>query len=216
MTKPWPCTDVAALMTRALNLLLCVVVMGCSQTVSTSDVGRTPSVAAPRYEVGDTWTLSNGTVSTVVDIQDDGTVVFTGGLGYVGGARRYRWKDGAVEEAGTREGDIARRFVVIAGSGWQFLSFPLEVGKSWQFSKGGYISGRPHQFTIACRVWSYGDVQTPAGMFKAFRMTVEWTGQTPEYRFSNTHIFWYAPAVKFMVREQSTIHSWELLSYRVR
>jgi hypothetical protein len=205
---------------RTLIAALILALTGCSTVAS----GPSPIAQAPTYQVGDTWTMSNprsgvgnrNVVSHVIDIQDDGEVIFTGGLGYVGGAPRYRWKDGAVEEVGTRERDIAQRFVVLAGSGWQFLSFPLEVGKSWQFTKVGYSYGRAHQFTVACRVWPHDDIQTKAGTFKAFRMTVEWAGQTPEYRLSNLHTFWYAPAVRFMVREQSTNFNWELLSYRVR
>jgi hypothetical protein len=202
-----------------LTAALVLALAGCSSVAS----GPFPVAQAPGYAVGDTWTLSNprggagnrNVVSRVIDVQDDGTVVFTGGLGYIGGARRYRWKDGAVEEVGTREGDIAQRFVVLAGSGWQFLSFPLEVGKSWQFSKVGYLSGRPHQFTIACRVWSYEDVETKAGTFQAFRITIEWTGQTPEARWSDTNVFRYAPAVKFIVKQRSVNFNSELLSYDV-
>jgi hypothetical protein len=177
---------------------------------------RAPIIQAPTYQVGDTWSLSNGAVSRVIRIEDDGAVIFTWSLGFVGGAPRYRWRDGTVEELGTREGDLHRRLIALGGSGWQFLNFPLEVGKSWHFSNVGYIFGRAHHFTVSCTVWSYDDVHTQAGQFAAYRMTIEWAGQTPEYRFSNLHNFWYAPAVKFMVRERSTDFSWELLSYELR
>jgi hypothetical protein len=187
------------------------VLAGCATVES-----RGPIVPEPIYHIGDTWTLSNGLISRVIKIEDDGTVFFTNGLGFVGGAPQYRWKGGTIEEIGTHEGDLPRRLVALGGSGWQFLNFPLEVGKNWSFSNVGYIWGRAHHFTVSCRVWSYEDVQTKAGPFGAFRMTIEWAGQTPEYRFANVHSFWFAPAVKFMVKERSTEFNWELLSYRLR
>jgi hypothetical protein len=63
---------------------------------------------------------------------------------------------------------------------------------------------------------SYEDVQTKAGTFKAFRMTIEWVGLTPGYGWNDLNVLWWAPEVKFMVKRRSKGSNWELASYRVR
>jgi hypothetical protein len=47
-------------------------------------------------------------------------------------------------------------------------------------------------------------------------MTIEWVGLTPGYRWSDVNVFWWAPEVKFMVKQSSKSRNWELASYRVR
>lgn len=204
-------------MTRVLiTFLLSVMVVGCGQAVTSPTVSG-PVVAAPSYQVGDTWTLSNGVVATVRETRDDGVVIFTGGLGYIGG-RRISWKDGVVEVIGVTERQMARGTVLV-GPGWQFWNFPLEVGKTWETSGKGFIGGRVHQITVVCKIWSYEDVQTKAGTFKAFRTTIEWHGNSAGYLFRNTHTVWYAPAVKFVVKEHGPPGlniDRELVSFSVR
>jgi len=204
-----------------LVVAMSLLTVGCNEAIMPRNY---PRAMAPKYAVGDTWKADTGRTGQVKQVQDDGTVMFNSWLGFIGGAPAYRWTDGAVEEIGaTNDNTTGRRGAVLMGAGWQFLSFPLEVGKEWQSSGEGFGPGpdggksqRHHHYTIRCKVWSYEDVHTQAGTFKAFRMTIEWGGLTPGYSFRDAHIFWWAPEVKFMVKERSTRSSWELASYDVR
>jgi hypothetical protein len=199
----------------ALILLLGLAGAGCGPTISGSSDGS-PVAVAPTYHVGETWRLSNGQIARVHRIDSEGGVMFSGGFGYIGGGRRYRWTNGSIEEVGIQGSDITARVFVGLGPGWKVLDFPLEIGKTWHFSGTAFIHGRPHRMNVSCRVWSYEDVNTKAGTFKAFRITIEWNGINPDYQFTNLHIMWYAPAVKFSVKEQSIFNDYELVSYSVR
>jgi len=200
--------------------LISLLTSACSEAITSRN---SPRAMAPKYAVGDTWKADNGWTALVRKVDPDGNVLFGGWLGFIGGAPAYSWRDGAVEEVGaTIENVTGRRWTVLTGSGWQFLSFPLEVGKEWHSSGEGYGlapdgRGQRHQyFTINCKVWSYEDVTTKAGTFKAFKMTIQWNVLTPGYSFRNDHTFWWAPKVKFMIKERSPVRDWEMASYRVQ
>ena len=77
---------------------------------------------------------------------------------------------------------------------WQW---PLQVGKSWSATvtwTDGTEQDRSFVLTAVWAVEAYGDVKTPAGTFKAFKVSrreIE-TGASQE--------FWYSPAVKGWVK----------------
>jgi len=84
------------------------------------------------------------------------------------------------------------------------LSFPLEVGKKWDY-KFSYVNklnaGKGRQ-QLSAHVVAYEKVKVPAGEFDAFK--IEYTGfwnndaNNRSGRFKNTG--WYAPAARSVVR----------------
>ena len=81
------------------------------------------------------------------------------------------------------------------------LRFPLAVGRSWrhQYVRVVHRSGVPNreeEMVIEATVRAYERIQVPAGMLEAFR--VESVLHEPGVALNAT--YWYAPAVKTIVR----------------
>ena len=81
------------------------------------------------------------------------------------------------------------------------LRFPLTVGRSWrhQFVRVVHRGGMPdreEEMVIEATVRAYERIQVPAGMLEAFR--VESVIHEPGVALNAT--YWYAPAVKTIVR----------------
>jgi len=123
-----------------------------------------------------------------------------------------KWGDRGGEPADSRGGAV---FVII-GPGWRFLEFPPALKRSWDISGTAVIRGASHRMTVVSRVISYESVRTRAGTFMAFRLTIDWHGIHPDYTFKSTHVVWYAPAVKFAVKEEAYYNTWELVSYSLK
>ncbi|MCW5657849.1 MAG: hypothetical protein KIT60_09100 [Burkholderiaceae bacterium] len=87
------------------------------------------------------------------------------------------------------------------------LSFPLRVGKRWQYHSEWLFKPKSSRGTIAMSVVVVGHetVEVPAGRFDAFRLqaTGELGGASPSNTFyagQTTTTYWYAPAAKAVVK----------------
>jgi len=181
----------------------------------------------PTYSVGDTWTRK-----TTGDVREVKVVrVGDGGIWFTGGRRDcptcLSFLDNnltliKLTDTAGRDVDVTKMFFVPIGADWRFFDFPLEINKTWRISAQGYVGGSPEKYEVDCKVISYEDVKTPAGIFKAFRVRRDWTlkprlGRTSEVRWVDES--WFAPDVKNVVKFVSTgrnAEEWELMSYSVK
>jgi hypothetical protein len=182
-----------------------------------SPTGDASPAEAPTYFVGDKWRFSNGVAVSVKRIDENG-VTFAGGFNGCRGCE-YRVKDGRLGVFGPDGGPLENLshhgFVPAAGE-WKWWEFPMSVGKSWQFSGLAYRWGRAHHVTVKTHIWSYEDVKTPAGVFKAFRLGRQTDYLNPDGGFTVEEAVWYAPAVKWTVKSQANGGNWELVDYSVK
>jgi hypothetical protein len=77
---------------------------------------------------------------------------------------------------------------------WQW---PLQVGKSWSATVTWTDAGEPERRFVLTSVWTveaYEDVKTPAGSFKAFKVSRR------ELESGASQEFWYSPAVAGWVK----------------
>ena len=116
-----------------------------------------------------------------------------------------------------------------AGAGRKYWEFPLEVGKTWQYATqenigrtGAVIGGTSRWTEVTLLVEAFEDVTVPAGTFRAFRTRRDFYVYAPGFRMGGTrwsHRFWFAPAVKWVVKFTSTKpgeQEWELTSYYLK
>jgi hypothetical protein len=110
----------------------------------------------------------------------------------------------------------------------RMLSFPLAVGKTWQYESEWLFKQKSSRGTLAVKVAvvAYETIETRAGRFDAFRLeaTGELGGASPSNTFfggQTTTRYWYAPAAKAIVKSihhnpyQGTTMV-ELVGYRIR
>lgn len=89
----------------------------------------------------------------------------------------------------------------------RLLSFPLQVGKRWQFRSEWLFKPKSSRGTLAADVVVAGfeTVEVPAGRFEAFRLEAkgELGGSSPSNTFyagQTTTTYWYAPVAKAVVK----------------
>jgi hypothetical protein len=87
------------------------------------------------------------------------------------------------------------------------LSFPLHVGKRWQYRTEWLFKPKASRGTLSVdvAVVAYETVETPAGKFSAFKLhaTGELGGSSPSSTFyagQTTTTYWYAPAARAIVK----------------
>ena len=82
------------------------------------------------------------------------------------------------------------------------IKFPLEVGKLWTYNYRGKLTSKGSKFRIArYNVIAYKQITVPAGTFWAFK--VEVNKETEGGKFKGSHTYWYAPAVKYIIKDSS-------------
>ena len=160
--------------------------------------GSAPRAEAPAVKVGDRWKAEQTdrrtgakesefdrrvtavTPSRIEGTENDGTFVWTAEL------------NGLESPTVTISGDA------------KTLSFPLEVGKKWEYkfnfvNKVNAIKGRQQ---LSAHVVAYEKVKVPAGEFDAFKIEYAgfWNNDTNgrSGRLKNTG--WYAPSAKSVVK----------------
>jgi hypothetical protein len=92
----------------------------------------------------------------------------------------------------------------------RLLSFPLEVGKRWQYVSDWVFKpkGAKGSFGVEVVVVAYEKVTVAAGEFDAFKLTSRETlsGTSPigsQYAGETTRTYWYAPAARAIVKSIS-------------
>ena len=169
-----------------------------------------PRAERPVYKVGDKWIRTDGIYVCVRNDKD--VYVFSAGSG--------------------REIHLSRNlgiFKIVLDGRTELdlepppnLSWPLEVGK-WGVTRGLWRSAPPRplanftgNITLNWQVDAYQDVVTPAGTFKAFRITqkfetIQGSSSGSGQQFGQVYL-WYAPDVQHFVKAQGNLNglSWEL------
>lgn len=164
----------------------------------------TDAAERPAYKVGDTWKY--GRTDLWRNERTEGWTLTVGGVA-----------DGQVRFDGLNElKETFRLFHTLEGNyvaGGRTsikpfvpqLSFPLAVGKAWE---GSYewtnLQGVTGSTTLKVKVLGREQVTVPAGTFDAFK--IEYQGsftRSGSFGTGSMHsVYWYAPAVKRIVREE--------------
>lgn len=89
----------------------------------------------------------------------------------------------------------------------RLLSFPLSIGKRWQYDSHWEFKpkGSKGEYSVRVEVVSFEKVTVPAGVFEAFKLMAReaLSGRSPigtHYSGEVTRTYWYAPAARAVVR----------------
>lgn len=179
-----------------------------------SSTGTDVVAEIPSYRVGDRWTYrvdqqfraapDYTDVIEVVAIGHDGIVArATSKGGPIDLARTERWSAPGLVLQGPMMDVESRRFA----QPLRRFSFPLRAGERWnqwvdQVNDSSGTSGQVNRYASVQRSER---VATPAGTFDAVRLSVimRLDDETPfRHATELSHIVWYAPAVRGIVREE--------------
>ena len=188
---------------------------GCaSPGASTSAAGSAVVAEAPTYRVGDRWVYRvnqqfraapdfDETVEITAVGPDGITARVTAKGGPIDIVRTERWAAPGLVLQGSLLDIETRKFA----EPLQRFRFPLRSGERWnqwveQVNETQKTSGKINRYVTVLRSER---VTTPAGTFDALRMNVimQLDDEDPfRYATQATHIVWYAPAVRGVVREE--------------
>ncbi|HTK90816.1 MAG TPA: hypothetical protein VL948_11225 [Verrucomicrobiae bacterium] len=201
-------------MSRALVIAVSFLSMVTAVHAQTTD--------PPAFSVGDTWKFSDGREVTVVKVDENGSAL-TGGLRDCPTCVIHFDKSfgstGIVTESDGKPLDPGKVQVLFVGPSWRLYDFPLQVGKSWNFSAQGYFRGQVQQYDVAVKIAKYEDVKTKAGTFKAFKMERSWRGGRAPNTSTWSDAVWFAPGVKSVVKFTSMNQNateFDLTSYSLK
>jgi hypothetical protein len=174
-------------------LPVALVAGGCASGAGTS---RTVQLAErPTWEPDDAWTYAgrraSGPYTITRKVLREG--LFEGYPAYeVEAGDSHYWLTKRLGYLARLNGDkVVRRATPPEDFQW-----PLQVGKQWS-STFTWTDGEPERHTVATGIWvveGYEDVKTPAGTFKAFKISRR-EMQGPAWQE-----FWYSPVVKSWVK----------------
>lgn len=180
-----------------LALPVALLTAGCAETGSS----RTVHIAErPVWVANDAWTYRGqrtaGPYTVTRKVLREGTFEGFGGYEIDAGDVRY-WYTTRLGYAARLRGDkVVRR--AVPPEDWQW---PLQVGKQWSATVTWIDdSGDSEQRFVLTGVWAveaYEDVKTPAGTFKAFKVSRH------EIESGAWQTFWYSPEVKGWVKIQA-------------
>lgn len=183
---------------RLLTVLALAALLGACESAGPS---RTVQIAErPTWTAGDSWTYRgrgrDGAYTVTRKVLREG--VFEGRDAYEieAGDTRYWYTKQLGYLARTQGGRTVRR--AIPPEDWQW---PLQVGKSWSATITWVDSGDQEQRFVLTGVWTveaYEEVKTPAGTFKAFKVSRR------EIESGASQEFWYSSAVKGWVKVRGT------------
>jgi uncharacterized caspase-like protein len=189
---------------------ICATTASAPRLVPAASAADKPRAERPVYQVGDKWIRTDG-IYVLVRIEKD-IYVFSAG----GGKEFHLSKDLGITKIildGRPELDLepAPR-----------LGWPLEVGK-WGVTRGLWRSPPPQPLTsftgnvsTTWQVDAHEDVVTPAGTFRAFRITYRIETSASSFGGSGQQfgqaLMWYAPDVQRFVKAQGNLRglNWEL------
>jgi hypothetical protein len=189
---------------------------GSGYAVAAPDCGQ--AVAAPRWEVGDTWTVQNESGEEFTER----VVAVEGGLSWM-----WRIRPDGRRIVKAYDADLVLRKVVRDGGkviidrpgeaewvllGIKTLDFPLHVGKSWSLR---YDRNR-RTYWSTYRVVGCEELTVVGRRFWTLKLEV--ASQQAGGRWQGTHHEWYAPAAKRVVRTVfqrpnfgEDVRDWEVL-----
>jgi len=179
-------------------------------------------LSAPTYQVGEKWTWRSEKGAEWSDsvVQVEGTVAQ---IKRPNGEVAFFDRDWIIRQVKPRNGElVTQQGAKYTTIDQKTMDFPLQVGKSWQYTFYGQTLNGRGVFTEGHRIIACEEVTTPAGTFQAFRL--EGTVKGP--MASGTFYRWYAPQVKQYVKQQyvhsgswvwdSSAQDSELISFKVQ
>ncbi|MDT9000714.1 hypothetical protein RQP53_15670 [Paucibacter sp. APW11] len=186
--------------------MLTVVPLLLSGALAQAADSSEPAEAAqlPVFKVGDQLVFALKDLLTKLPADDEAMIV------------------GRVDEAGTTFVDGAGAIVRVYDGSWaatqingvaysppiKALDFPLAPGKSWSHENSSLSAACGKQTTkLKSEVKGWEEVEVPAGRFKALRIDSKgyWRNGCGNDQLS--YRFWYAPAVKSIVKNESIIYA---------
>jgi hypothetical protein len=188
---------------RAVALLLTLLPLVAALLAGCESAGESRSVQLaerPRWTAGDSWTYRgkgrDGAYTVTRRVLREG--VFEGDEGYEveAGDSRYWYTKRLGYVARLTGGRTVRR--ATPPEDWQW---PLQVGKSWSATvtwTDGPAQDRHFVLTGVWTVEAYEEIKTPAGTFKAFKVSRR------EIESGASQEFWYSSAVKGWVKVRGT------------
>ena len=203
------------LATRLLTMLPLVALLAGCESAGES---RTVQVSErPRWTAGDSWTYSGkggeGAYTITRRVLREG--IFEGHEAYEveAGDSRYWYTKQLGYLARVTDGRTVRR--ATPPEDWRW---PLQVGKSWSATVTWTDGPAQDQRFVLTSVWAveaYEEVKTPAGTFKAFKVSRR------EIESGASQEFWYSPAVRGWVKVRGTdtaagAYEEELTAYSAR
>jgi hypothetical protein len=206
---------------KALSLAFLFFLAESGYASTASDCAQ--PVAAPRWEVGDTWKVQNELGEELIER----VVAVEGGLFWVwtthpDGRRMVKGFDAdlvlrkVVRDGGrvTLDRPGETEWVLI---GTKVLDFPLHVGKSWSFR----YDWNQMTFWRTYRVVACEEITVVAGRFWTLKLEVasqQIRGRQMGGLWQGLHHEWYAPAAKRVIREVfqrpnfgEHVRDWEVL-----
>jgi len=189
---------------------ICATTGSALRLVPGASAADKPKAERPVYNVGDKWIRTDGTY-VLVRIEKD-IYVFSAGAGKEFHLSKNLGIAKIVLE-GRTELDLDPP---------PHLSWPLEVGK-WGVTRGLWRSVPPRplanftgNITVTWQADAHEDVVTPAGTFRAFRITqkietIQGSSAGSGQQFGQV-LLWYAPDVQRFVKAQGNLNglNWEL------
>ncbi|MGH7399135.1 MAG: hypothetical protein ACRELW_16505 [Candidatus Rokuibacteriota bacterium] len=174
-------------------LPLAALLAGCESAA----VSRSVRLAErPRWTAGDSWTYRgkgrDGAYTITRTVLREG--LFEGHDAYEvqAGELRYWYTKQLGYLAKVTGEQVVRRAIPPADWRW-----PLQVGKSWSTTVTWVDGAGDDQRFVLTAVWTvdaYEEVKTPAGTFKAYKVSRR------EIESGASQVFWYSPAVKGWVK----------------
>jgi len=107
----------------------------------------------------------------------------------------------------------------------KLLSFPLEVGKKWDFADEYVLLGNKRSTRANVTVTGYGKIRVPAGEFDAFKLEAKsvWMNRKENVAGDYSARYWYAPVARAIVKFASESNlpirppvSYELIKLELR
>ena len=191
-------------------LAICVTTSSGPRLVPGASAADKPRAERPVYRVGDKWIRTDG-IYVLVRIDKD-IYVFSAG----GGKELHLSKDLGIAKIildGRAELDL---------DPVPNLSWPLEVGKwgvtrtLWRSAPPRPLSNFTGSVSVTWQVDAHEDIVTPAGTFRAFRITqkletISSSSGGSGQQFAQV-LLWYAPDVQRFVKAQGNLNglNWEL------
>jgi hypothetical protein len=179
--------------------------LGCLIAPTVAQEPEGPPIAeAPIYRVGDTWTFSTAnrdgqsgdtTVQTVTSVTENQTTI-----------RASKNGGPSYEVDLNNQGDMFRSGHTTWEPAIGWLSFPMMVGKSWDFHDLKRTTSGTRDTDEVVKVVAFERVQTRAGTFDAYKITIRGVsaGHLGGGRAVQIHsTYWYAPSVKAIVKSEA-------------
>ncbi len=163
------------------------------EKVTAAVVPLVPGIERPTYALGQTWRRSDGAYRVTRIDQD--AYVFAGGSDQ----EIHLTRDLLIRAA--KRGSWATEFESLPHV------WPLVVGK-WGTAYGRWqVPSEPRPLSVEYQ-WSieaYEAVEVPAGIFKAFRIVLEWESREPVAGFGRKRLVtWYAPTARQLLKAEFT------------